>query len=184
MISIILSSACGFLSSGVSNGYGGSLAGDWLQINVLLVLAILTITGIIYALSNLLPTRTGERLRSIARYEIFEAFVSIIIIFAVMALSDSMCNFGAAMSNSQNYTGTFETDELYVGGLLFSKGTAIVSQIYSTAIQYAIAETLISYVVSGIVGFVNNNLLPAIPNLGTVPIAIPSPDFFGMSCLP
>ena len=171
MIGIMLSAACGFVGSGVSNGYGGTLAVAWLQVNMLLVIAIITITGVIYALSNLLPTRSGERLRTIARYEIFEVLVSIIIIIAIMLLSDSMCNFGAAIAQQNNYPGVFETDELYVGTLLFEKGTAIVSQLYTTAIQYAIAEEIVSYIATNVFNFIssltNGVYLTVFPTLST-----------------
>ncbi|MGC8547543.1 MAG: hypothetical protein ACP5MC_00885 [Candidatus Micrarchaeia archaeon] len=163
MISIMLSAACGFLANGVSNGYGGTIAGAWLQVNMLLVIAIITITGVIYALSNLFPTRSGERLRMIARYEIFEVLVSIIIIVVIMLLSDSMCNFGAAIAQQSNYPGVFETDELYIGKLLFEKGTSIVSELYTTAIQYAIAEEIVSYVASNVFNSISSFLNGVLP---------------------
>ncbi|MGC8675944.1 MAG: hypothetical protein ACP5T3_00295 [Candidatus Micrarchaeia archaeon] len=157
MANVLLSaSACGLLSPSVSIGYGGSLASDWLQINVMLVLIIVMISSLLYALSALMPTQRREKLRGVVRYEIFEAIVSVVLIFIIMAMSSMSCYIGAGLSTSgtsSGYSGVFQGDELYVGNLVFSRGASLASQLYTTAIQYAIASQIVSYAASQIDAF-------------------------------
>ncbi|MEM3781453.1 MAG: hypothetical protein QXT43_00620 [Candidatus Micrarchaeaceae archaeon] len=142
-------SACGSLYSGINIGYGGSLAAEWLQVNVLLVLLIVMVSSLLYALSGVMPVSQREKLRGVVRYELFEVFLSLIIIFVILLMSSFACYAGASLvsSNSQSstYPGIFYSDELYVGNLVFNRGTALASQIYTTGIEYGIAEQIAEY---------------------------------------
>ncbi len=168
---MLIASACGIISgSGISIGYGGAFAKDWLQINALLVLFIVLISSVLYALSSLLPPSKRERLRSIIRYEFFEAFLSLVIIFIILALSSTMCTVSADLSNSPTFPGTFYSDELYIGNLLFNKGAILVSQLYMTSIEYGIAEEVAEYVFPFVFNLLG--MLPVMPAL--------SPDYTGI----
>jgi len=148
MINFMLNTACGLVSAGVSNGYGGAYAKEWLSISALIVVATVMISSLMYALSNLLPVEKRERLRGIVRYELFEAFISIIIILIIIGISDFACNAGAAMFSTQSYSGLFYNDEQYIGTLVFEKSTALVGSLYTSAIQFGIAEQIAQYLYS------------------------------------
>ncbi|MEM0147018.1 MAG: hypothetical protein QXF85_01000 [Candidatus Micrarchaeaceae archaeon] len=172
MFNLLLSAsapACGFISSGVSIGYGGTLASDWLQINVMLVMLIVMVSSLMYAISGIMPVQHREKLRGVVRYELFEAFLSVIIIFVIMLISNFACYSGAslAQANSQTntYPGVFYSDELYIGNLVFNRGTVLASQIYTTAIEYAIAEQTAAYVSSQVTSFYSAMLKSSNPIL-------------------
>jgi len=148
MINFMLNTACGLVSAGVSNGYGGAYAKEWLSISALIVVATVMISSLMYALSNLLPVQKRERLRGIVRYELFEAFISIIIILIIIGISDFACSAGAAMFGTQSYSGLFYSDEQYIGTLAFEKSTALVGSLYTSAIQFGIAEQIAQYLYS------------------------------------
>jgi len=166
MINFMLNTACGLVSAGVSNGYGGAYAKEWLSISALIVVATVMISSLMYALSNLLPVEKRERLKGIVRYELFEAFISIIIILIIIGISDFACNAGAAMFGTQSYSGLFYNDEQYIGTLAFEKSTALVGSLYTSAIQFGIAEQIAQYLYSTGIAYITS-VAPTsvIPNL-------------------
>jgi len=156
MINFMLNTACGLVSAGVSNGYGGAYAKEWLSISALIVVATVMISSLMYALSNLLPVEKRERLKGIVRYELFEAFISIIIILIIIGISDFACNAGAAMFGTQSYSGLFYNDEQYIGTLAFEKSTALVGSLYTSAIQFGIAEQIAQYLYSTGIAYITS----------------------------
>jgi len=173
MINFMLNTACGLVSAGVSNGYGGAYAKEWLSISALIVVATVMISSLIYALSNLLPVEKRERLKGIVRYELFEAFISIIIILIIIGISDFACNAGAAMFGTQSYSGLFYSDEQYIGTLAFEKSTALVGSLYTSAIQFGIAEQIAQYLYSTGIAYLAS-VAPTPPLLSWLTSKIPA----------
>ncbi|MDE1854811.1 MAG: hypothetical protein KGH57_00615 [Candidatus Micrarchaeota archaeon] len=130
----------------------------WLGINVLVVLLSVTVGGLAYAVSNLLPTDRAERLKGITRYELFEAFMSIIIVFAIFTLASLSCNVGAQLSpvaGQQDYTSLFRLSNAYLGSLLFTNGVSEASNLYSVSTNYVVASNLILIIEDQFQGFVS-----------------------------
>ncbi len=120
-------SACGFTQLNISN---------WLGINSLVILAIITIAAFVYTLANLLPGERGQKLKGAANYEIIEAMLSIVLIIVLLLLVSAECSVGPALVGSNGYTGVFGADDTYLGNLLFLNGLNIVSNFYTTSIQF------------------------------------------------
>ncbi|MGC9037263.1 MAG: hypothetical protein ACP5IK_00920 [Candidatus Micrarchaeia archaeon] len=164
MVSLLLASVCGVFANGMSAGYGGAWEKQWLAVSLFIVLAVLSISGLLYAISGVMPTKRREKLKGIIHYEMFEAFVSIILIFSVLLLSGLACYAGSVLFQSSSYQGLFYNDEVYIGDLLFNRGTALVSQLYTSAIEYGIASQALSYVIGNALTYIHNAFVTAHPN--------------------
>lgn len=115
----------------------------WISVCIIVVLFSLTLAGLIYAFSNILPTARGEQLKRITKYEIFEALLSLIIIFALFGMAVLSCNVGAQLTGQSSYTNLFTFADTYLGTLLFTNGVSIVSQLYSKSVEYVVASNMI-----------------------------------------
>ncbi len=164
MTGLLLSSICGVFANGMSVGYGGAWEKQWLTVSLFIVLAVLSISGLLYAISGVMPTKRREKLKGIIHYEMFEAFVSIVLIFSVLLLSDLACYAGSVLFQSSTYQGLFYNDEIYIGNLLFNRGTALVSQLYTSAIEYGIASQALDYVIGNALAYIYNAFVTAHPN--------------------
>lgn len=120
--------------------YGFINQNDWISINALIVLAIMVISGIIYAIGGITPGRTKEKFIGIAKYEFVEGIVGLLIIAFLVVFSSALC--GAASSISQQIVGTsynqFQFSQYYVGTLLFDRGATILTELFSTSTQFYI----------------------------------------------
>ncbi len=134
MFLILSVNTCSFAGGGV-NQY------NWISINMIVVLAFLTIAGLIYALSNLLPPRTMSKLKSISRYEIAQVVISLIIIIVIAGLASLSCNF----TNSIAGMDTFEAAEAYIAKLLYVNGINLAAHIYSTSIEFMVVGEIAKY---------------------------------------
>ncbi len=161
----MLSIACGVFGNGVGIGYGGPWASQWLGINAALVLSVIAIASTLYALSSFIGAQKREKLRGIVRYEIFEAFVSIILIFIIMLLSGMMCYVGSSLSGiGGGFSGTFFYDNQYLGGLLFTKGAELISDLYTSAVEFGVAAQIASYIYANIMALIAT----FVPYVGTI----------------
>ncbi len=118
----------------------------WLGINMLVVLFSVTFGAAIYAFSNFMPGERAEKLRGITRYEIFEAFMSAIIIIALFGFTSVACNTGALLTGQQSYTNLFSFADSYLGSLLFTNGVSLVSQLYSASVNYVVASNIVLFI--------------------------------------
>jgi hypothetical protein len=134
MLLILSVNTCSFAGGGV-NQY------NWISINMIIVLAFLTIAGLIYALSNLLPPRTMSKLKSISRFEMAQVVISLIIIIAIAGLASLSCNF----TNSIAGMDTFEAAEVYIAKLLYVNGINLAAHIYSTSIEFMVVGEIARY---------------------------------------
>ena len=143
MLNILLATACGTLTGGTSISYGALNPNDWIGINTAVVLISVLIAALIYAISRFLPVSRGQRLRGIAKYEIAEAFISLIIIAVLIGLSSFACNAGALLAGQgSGFPGISRFDNIFLGNMVFEQGTGIISQLYTTSIEYAIASNV------------------------------------------
>jgi len=131
--------ACGFASVN-HNG--------WIGINALVVLFSVTIAGLVYALSNLLPAERRERLKGVASYEVFEAIISLVIIAVLTAFAVAACQAGGQIFGFSDYTGLFAAVENYLGNLLFVNGLSILTTLYTTSIQYTVVANLVYFLLN------------------------------------
>jgi hypothetical protein len=128
-----------------------NLNSGWLSVDILIVLLAVILGGVIYAVSNILPVQRGERLKRITKFEIFQAFLSIIIIVALFGMSALACGAGALLvqqtaGGASSYTGAssslFTYSDNYLGTLLFTNGVSLVSTIYTQSVNFVIASNV------------------------------------------
>lgn len=149
--------------------YGYLNQNDWISINALIVLAIMAISGVIYALGGVVPGRSREKFIGIAKYEFIEGIVGLLIIVFLVSFSSAICNFSSSISQSLigvSYN-QFQFSQYYVGSLLFDKGATILTELYSTSVQF--------YVLGQIVGSVGS-LLEQTPAEGSIAYVMVSPS--------
>ena len=139
MIPNLLVQACGFAT--VNNG-------DWIGINTLVVLFSVTIAGFIYALSNFFPAGRRERLKGVVSYEIFEAFISLIIIAVLTFFAAAACQAGGLLVGYSNYSSLFNAVDNYLGNLLFINGLNLLTSLYNASIQYTVIANLVYFLLS------------------------------------
>ncbi len=137
-------------------------ANNWIGINVLVIIVGLSIIAVIYSLSRLLPYDTRAKLTGITKIEITQIIISAVIIAALIAASSTACSISASMS--QSVTGTayspFVFADSYIGNLVYSKGLAIYSQVYTLSITYDIYSKVLAFA-----GGIISSLIPGIGEL-------------------
>ncbi len=133
--------------------YGYLNQNDWISINALIVLAIMVIGGIIYAVGGIMPGSTKQKFIGIAKYEFVEGIVGLLIIVILVALSSGICSFASSMS--QSLVGTsynqFQFSQYYVGTLLFSRGTAIITKIFALSVEFYVIGATIVAISNGVI---------------------------------
>ncbi len=123
----------------------------WININIMVVLAFLSIVSMVYALSNLFPSQRREQLRRILIAEYGESMVSIFIIAILVSFAYATCSAGASLSGlGSSYVNIFQADSVYVGNLVFGTGTALSAQLslqgYLLQVDAQIVKTLLDTV--------------------------------------
>ncbi|VVB77175.1 Uncharacterised protein [uncultured archaeon] len=118
---------------------------DWISINVLVVLAGITIGALIFALANFLPAEKREKLRGTVRYELIEGVISLIIIIALIMIAAFACNAGGALFGYPGYTDIFNAADKYMGNLLFVNGISLVGNMYTVTLQYSVVAAVFSH---------------------------------------
>ncbi len=126
---------------------------DWININVLVVLAFMLLSSFVYAISTFMPTATREKLRGAVRYEFMEGIVSLLLIALLILFAAGGCNFGAALTHQATpgqYTDPFAFSQHYVSDLLFVKAPSITTEIYSNGIDYLIDGFMVTEFIQNI----------------------------------
>ncbi len=124
---------------------GGTLQQSWVSIIVLIALAGISIAGLLYAIANFAPGAYREKMKLIARFEIVQAALSLIILLALIGVSSSTCSLSSSISSSLigSAADPFTFARYYVGNLLFNNGVGLIAQAYTIGINYAITAATI-----------------------------------------
>ncbi len=137
-----VTNACGALF-GTSN-----YVNAWLQINFLVVIVGFVIAGAVYAFSRFFPGRSRAAAEAMTKVEITQLFISVFVIFALLALSSVACNFSLSLSGQ--LTGVqqspFMFSENYIANLSTNTGLKLLTYIYSVSIAYSMDAQAISLV--------------------------------------
>ena len=104
---------------------------NWIGVDVLILLATFSVGAVIYALAGLLPNPHREKLKGIVRIEYTEGAFSLVLIASLISLAYAGCNVGFSLSglSSGNYQNVFQSDQHYIGKLLFVTGGNIAGQL-------------------------------------------------------
>ncbi len=125
-------------------GYAALNQNGWISINLLFILAAITFAGLGYAVANFLPVQRREKLKGLATYELVEAFITIAIVFILIVLTSFSCTVGASLSSQYtDYSSLFKMVDGYVTNLLFVNGLSLLTQIYSTSIQFSVIANVV-----------------------------------------
>jgi len=117
--------------------------GDWISTNVLVILLAVTIAALVYMIGNFLPTERREKLKGTVRYEIIEAFISLMIIITLMLFAAFTCSAGGALVGQAGYSGVFNAADSYVGTLLFTNGASLMGNLYTASVQFEVVYNLL-----------------------------------------
>ncbi len=103
---------------------------DWISLDMLILLATFSIGAVIYAISNLLPNPFRDKLKRIVRIEYTEGAFSLVLIASLISIAYAGCGVGLSLSGlpASNYQGVFQSDQYYIGQLLFVKGGNLAAQ--------------------------------------------------------
>jgi hypothetical protein len=132
MLTDIMLQMCGFATIN---------RGDWISINTLVVLLMVTIAALVYAVGSFFPPERREKIKGVARYEIVEAIISVFIIITLILFASFACNAGGELVGQNGYSGVFNAADGYVGGLLFTNGLSVMSNLYIVSTQYEVASS-------------------------------------------
>ncbi|HUB92422.1 MAG TPA: hypothetical protein VL945_00510 [Candidatus Saccharimonadales bacterium] len=153
MIGFLLSSSSTFLSQCAYN-ISFLNNNNWLSITALVVVMSLMISAMAYGLSGLFPGNTRERVRGVVKYEYIQGIFSIILIIVLFTLSFSACSIGSALVGTAaaplNYQDPFQFASYYIGNLMFAKGIALVTGLFSAGTVLMVDATLVNFFVSEI----------------------------------
>ncbi len=122
-------------------GFATINSGDWISINTLVVLLMVTIAALVYAIGGFFPPERREKIKGVVRYEIVEAIISVFIILTLILFASFACNAGGALVGQNGYSGVFNAADGYVGGLLFTNGLGMMSNLYIVSTQYEVASS-------------------------------------------
>lgn len=141
-------------------GGGGVNTNNWISINMLVVLVFFAIAGVLYALSNLLPASTREKIKTIAKFEGVQVITSLFIIFVIAALATTSCN----ISNSISGMDTFAAAQYYLANLLFVNGLNLVTHIYTVSIEFIVAGVIAKFVGGFVMGLISHSFSVSVFN--------------------
>jgi hypothetical protein len=113
---------------------------NWVNLNILVVLATFAIVAALFAISNMFPTITREKLKDAARSELTQAFISVFIILILAAVATTACSISSSISMSLTHQSLdpFQYSEYYIGNLSTNTGINLLTNLYSTSVSYAI----------------------------------------------
>ncbi len=137
---------------------------NWIGITLLVVLTFMMVGAAAYGLSGILPVNMREKIRGSVKYEYVQGVFSIVLVAAIFAISLTACSVEGAITSSAtklggpplgvtpacgtSYTDPFQFSNCYVGNLLFSKGTALVSGMISEGFFLFAEGNLLYFVVN------------------------------------
>lgn len=117
---------------------------NWIQLNLVVILASFAICGILYALSSLFSVTMREKMRGAAKYEAFQGLICTGIILALIGFSEVSCQVGENMVASSvpiihiSYQDPMQFSEAYLGNLMFTQGLGLFTSIYSESVLLTI----------------------------------------------
>lgn len=154
---------------------------NWLGITSLVVIAVLLIAAIVYGVGGLFPPSTYERLKGVVKYEYIQGIFSIMLIMLIFGMSLTSCTMAGLLTQTATATPTGSTQlgitsttsqcgasyqdpyqfaNCYIGNLMFSKGTTLVTGMISAGTLFYIDGTLVTYIISFIGTFIPSINLP------------------------
>jgi hypothetical protein len=124
---------------------GTTYVNSWLSINITVILISLLIGAFIYSLSKIMPSRFSAKVKSAVMSEITQAFIGVIIIMILLALSSTACNISASISQqlAQTSLSPFQYADYYIGNLSTNTGLGMLSRVYTLSIEYSIEATIL-----------------------------------------
>lgn len=142
--------------------YGGSTyVTSWLPINLLVILISILLVAVIYSVSTMFPDRAREQLKGAARSELTQALISMTILVILLGAVTTVCTASASLSNK--LTGMsmdpFRYATYYIGNLSLNTGINLLTNLYGTSVQYAVA--------GAVYGNIGNALNPLINSIGS-----------------
>jgi len=162
---------------GTPTSAGGATlnTGNWISINMIMVLLVITFAAAVYMFSGFVSTQLREKMKGAAKFEAFQAMVSIAIIFTLIGLSVVSCNIGNSIVQAstpitgQVYQTPMQASESYIGTLMFTKGLGLFTQIYAESVLIAVYANVATSI---------DDALSEIAIDPVLSISF-SPDFFG-----
>ncbi len=145
---LLLSANSGVLGNACT--FGGINTGNWVNINMIVVLLVLTAASFVYALAVLLPAATREKLRGTAKTEAAQGVISAFLVIIMVVFAATGCELGslfAASQPSMTYVNPTSFSENYLENLLFIKSTSIFTQMYAASALYLVYGNLIESVI-------------------------------------
>ncbi|MCL5440587.1 MAG: hypothetical protein M1448_01735 [Candidatus Marsarchaeota archaeon] len=123
---------------------GSTYVNSWVGINVLIVLIGFAAVSAAYMFSKLGSASLRTRMAELAKSEIAQLMVSLILIVVLIAFSKAACGISASVS--QSLTGTqmnpFQFADSYLGELAFVKGLGLFSTIASKSLEYIVDSNI------------------------------------------
>ncbi|MDE1865510.1 MAG: hypothetical protein KGH94_02635 [Candidatus Micrarchaeota archaeon] len=137
-----------------------SYVNSWIVINVLVILISMLAIAAAYSLNGFFPASFRGRMRGFIRFELIQLIVSIVVLGALLALSASACNVSAQVSSqlSGRQMNPFNFADYYVT-TIFNNGLSMLSNIYSTSVNYAILSSGIKSIPAALLRGLNGQAL-------------------------
>lgn len=128
--------------------FGGVNANSWVQINALLLVIAISLGGVFYAFSNILPPSQGEKMKGMVKAEIFQGVIGIVIIGILISSAIAWCNIGSYLTSSAGLgaSNPMAFSESYLQNLLFTKGFSLFGSMYSETAVLMLDGILISHI--------------------------------------
>lgn len=122
-----------------------SYVNSWLWINILVIVISLLAIAVAYSLSSFFPANTRGRMRGFVRFEMIQMIISIAIIGVLLGFSAAACSVSSSVSQSLSHRSMdpFQYADYYIGSVSLGNGLSLLSNMYSTSVQYAIYASVI-----------------------------------------
>ncbi len=119
----------------------------WLNVAALVIIAVLMISATVYVISGLLPENPREKLRAAVKYEYIQGIFSIVLIAVIFTASIAACDIGGALTQSSSfvYNDPFQFANYYMSNLLFTKGIALTTSMWSAGVLFIIDAFFVQY---------------------------------------
>jgi hypothetical protein len=116
---------------------------SWLGINFIVILISLMIVAVAWSLSSFFPAETRSRIRSVSRFEMIQAVISVAILAILLGFSLATCTISSTISTTLAHTSMnpFQYANYYIGATLNS-GVTLLSNIYASSVSYAVTASL------------------------------------------
>ncbi len=124
---------------------GGINTGNWISVNLILILLIFTLVGMINAIAKLFPSALSKKIMEFVKYEYAQGAISIVIVAVILVFAGVACNlqYSFVPAHSQN-PNAFTFAENYLNNLLFVQGIGLVTSLNSYIVKYSIYAGVLS----------------------------------------